>query len=103
MRRPLSNDDDDDDDDDDLFADLLLDSEEEDQKDKHKQTKPKLKLIDSISKTQPTNNDNIDNGKIYVLVSHVWYTLGLSDYRDSTDYRDSLGLFSIVIVDCLTI
>ena len=31
------------------------------------------------------------------------YVLGLSDYRDSTHYRDSLGLFTIVIVDCLTI
>ena len=29
--------------------------------------------------------------------------LGLSDYRDSTRHRDSLGLFTIVIVDCLTI
>ena len=29
--------------------------------------------------------------------------LGLSNYRDSTRYRDSLGLFTIVIVDYLTI
>ena len=29
--------------------------------------------------------------------------LGLSNYRDSTCYRDSLGLFTIVVVDCLTI
>ena len=60
MRRPLS---DDDDDDDDLFADLLSDSGEEDQKDEHNQTKPKLKLIDSISKTQ-----SIDNGKITTFI-----------------------------------
>ena len=70
LRRPLSNDDDVDDDDD-LFADLLLsDSEGEDHKDKHKQTKPKLKLIDNISKAQPTNNDNIDNGKT-LIHSHM--------------------------------
>ena len=31
------------------------------------------------------------------------YTLGLSDYHDGARYRDSLGLFTIVIVDCLTI
>ena len=55
---------DDDDDDDDLFADLLSDSEEEDEKGKHYQTKPKLKLIDSISKAQPASNDNNDNGEL---------------------------------------
>ena len=26
--------------------------------------------------------------------------LGLSDYRDSNQYRDSLGVFTIVMVDC---
>ena len=49
---------DEEDDDDDLFADLLSDSDDEVEKGKHKQTKPKLKLIDSISKTQPISNDN---------------------------------------------
>ena len=34
-----------------------------------------------------------------------WYLVGLSNYRDSTRYCDSLGLyiFTIVIVDYLTI
>ena len=27
--------------------------------------------------------------------------IGLSDYRDSICYHDSLGLFTIVIVDCM--
>ena len=31
------------------------------------------------------------------------FNLGLSDYHDSTRYHDSLSLFTIVIVDCLTI
>ena len=31
------------------------------------------------------------------------YTLGLSDYRDSIHYPDSLRLFMNKIVDCLTI
>ena len=31
------------------------------------------------------------------------YLVGLSDYRDSTHYRDSLSLFTIVIVNYLTI
>ena len=35
--------------------------------------------------------------------SFKYFNLGLSDYCDSTRHRDSLGLFTIVIVDCLTI
>ena len=31
------------------------------------------------------------------------YLVGLSDYRDSTRYSDSLGLFTVMIVDYLTI
>ena len=40
---------------------------------------------------------------VCVFVYICMYVLGLSDYRDSTHYRDSLDLFTIVIVDCLTI
>lgn len=60
LRRPT---DDGIDDDDDIFADLLSDSEEEENK-KDKQMKPKLKLITDSGKTQLTNNDTIDHGKI---------------------------------------
>ena len=43
----------------------------------------------------------------YHVVNCIDYTndklLRLSDYHDSTCHRDSLGLFTVVIVDCLTI
>ena len=37
-------------------------------------------------------------GYFYILL-----LVGLRDYHDSTRYRDSLSLFTVVIVDCLTI
>ena len=40
---------------------------------------------------------------VCVCVLVCVFVLGLSDYCDSTHYHDSLGLFTIVIVDCLTI
>ena len=40
---------------------------------------------------------------MYVHIYACGYSLGLSDYRDSTRHRDSLGLFTIMIVDCPTI
>ena len=33
----------------------------------------------------------------------VVHSVGLSDYHDSTRHSDSLGLFAIVIVNCLII
>lgn len=46
-----------DEDGDDIFADLLIDSEGEDEKDKL--MKPKLKLITDSTKAQPTSNGKI--------------------------------------------
>jgi len=49
---------------------------------------------------------NLPLNTVRQLVVHTYYLLsilGLSDYRDSIHYRDSLRLFMNKIVDCLTI
>ena len=66
LRRPN---DDDIDDDVDIFADLLSDSDEEGEKDK--QMKPKLKLITKSSNTQSINTNATDHGKyINIIMKH---------------------------------
>ena len=56
-----------------------------------------IALILHCTRAAPVHNNNVLG---YLLYDP---TLGLSDYRDSTRHRDSLGQFTIVIVDCLTI